>query len=318
MKNKILIAPNRTLDYNNQKKEHPDPKRPPGKNFGPQKKVKMIPPILHHTWKTRDNIPEEWQPSVDQARIFCEKFGFEYRMWSDDDLLTLVKTHFPQHLELYLSYTENIQRVDIARCMVLSVHGGIYMDLDLSLKEDPQYQESFYYLYRSYRDIASVVIGQCKNDEDFVLGQASHTNSFMMSEVGANFWTKTVFVKMYNPYKGSLYKKILSATRHFRVINGTGPGLITGSVKKHEKSTPDEKPILTCPAQFTAPDKNWFHKPYENDDSFVVVLPGSSWEKGSHGAKAKMWHYRDLFVFPSLFIAIILFITFLVLYIIVR
>lgn len=88
----------------------------------------MIPPILHQTWKTRA-IPEEWREA---RRSWLDAHPrWTHRFWTDDDLDRLVRCRAPELYEFWLSYPDQIQRVDAARYVILREHGGVYADLDM-------------------------------------------------------------------------------------------------------------------------------------------------------------------------------------------
>jgi hypothetical protein len=86
----------------------------------------MTPPILYQTWKTREIPPnmmtyrQKWLNMTPQ---------YEHPLLDDQDLRSLVETHFPHYLELYDSFTHNIERVDFARYIMMYL-GGVYADLD--------------------------------------------------------------------------------------------------------------------------------------------------------------------------------------------
>ena len=56
---------------------------------------------------------------------------WEYRFWTDDDILELITTHYEWFLETYNNYEHNIQRSDVARHVILHQHGGLYCDIDV-------------------------------------------------------------------------------------------------------------------------------------------------------------------------------------------
>lgn len=56
--------------------------------------------------------------------------GWEYRFWTDEDLLAFMRDQRPDLLELYLSYSRPVQRADLARYAILEKFGGIYADID--------------------------------------------------------------------------------------------------------------------------------------------------------------------------------------------
>jgi mannosyltransferase OCH1-like enzyme len=123
-----------------------------------------VPAIIHQTWQTKQ-VPEKWK----KAQQSCIDLHpeYEYRLWTDDDGLQLIKVgwcrrragarpldpaaarpltpspasrppssmvsqdHYPWFLPTYLSYPYAIQRVDAVRYFILHLHGGIYIDLDM-------------------------------------------------------------------------------------------------------------------------------------------------------------------------------------------
>ncbi|SIP94447.1 Anp1 protein [Rhizobium sp. RU35A] len=85
-----------------------------------------IPRIIHQTWKTR-KVPEEMG---DPQSWIAHNPGWEYRFWTDDDLLAFFRQERPDLLDLYLSYARPVQRADLARYCILQRFGGLYADVD--------------------------------------------------------------------------------------------------------------------------------------------------------------------------------------------
>jgi len=56
--------------------------------------------------------------------------GFAHRFWTDEDNLSLVTTFLPHRVHLFQSLPSGVIRADIARCLYLHAHGGIYADTD--------------------------------------------------------------------------------------------------------------------------------------------------------------------------------------------
>ncbi|CAB9508587.1 phosphoceramide mannosyltransferase [Seminavis robusta] len=88
-----------------------------------------IPRIVHVTYKSRDQLPAEWEYSLQQ----WEKTNpdWEIRFWSDQDLAEFVHTYYPEMEEFWKSYKYMIQRVDSVRYMILHHYGGLYSDMDI-------------------------------------------------------------------------------------------------------------------------------------------------------------------------------------------
>lgn len=83
-----------------------------------------FPRIVHQIWRDTD-LPTY---ACDSWRRLGN--GWEWRLWTDKDLLALVRNHYPHLEELYLSYPQNVQRADLGRYLVLDHYGGLYADLD--------------------------------------------------------------------------------------------------------------------------------------------------------------------------------------------
>lgn len=94
--------------------------------------VSGVPKVLHQTWQTAE-VPAKWAA----ARQSCIDLhpDYEHRLWTDADGLQFITEHYAWFLPTYLSYTYNIQRVDVLRYFILLHHGGIYIDLDMGCKQ---------------------------------------------------------------------------------------------------------------------------------------------------------------------------------------
>jgi mannosyltransferase OCH1-like enzyme len=87
--------------------------------------------IIHQTWKCAE-IPPKAEHLVESWRKNHPECL--HILWTDNDNRMLVKTHYPQYLELYDEYPLVIHQVDIARCLYLHRYGGIYADIDYESK----------------------------------------------------------------------------------------------------------------------------------------------------------------------------------------
>lgn len=56
--------------------------------------------------------------------------SWDYKLWTDDDLDALVRDHYPELEDLYLSYPNPVQRADLGRYLILHHCGGVYADID--------------------------------------------------------------------------------------------------------------------------------------------------------------------------------------------
>jgi mannosyltransferase OCH1-like enzyme len=59
--------------------------------------------------------------------------GWDYRFWTDEDLLAFMTREWPELLDLYLAYPRPIQRADLAKYCLLQRYGGVYADIGTAL-----------------------------------------------------------------------------------------------------------------------------------------------------------------------------------------
>eukprot|EP01118_Nematostelium_gracile_P009062 TRINITY_DN3038_c0_g1_i1.p1 TRINITY_DN3038_c0_g1~~TRINITY_DN3038_c0_g1_i1.p1 ORF type:complete len:306 (+),score=45.44 TRINITY_DN3038_c0_g1_i1:187-1104(+) len=90
--------------------------------------IVKIPRIIHQIWKTNDTSTYTLRPSSRDWQN--QNPGFEYKLWTDDQIEQLIKEEYPWLYEDYKSYPYNIQRADLARYVLLYHEGGTYADLD--------------------------------------------------------------------------------------------------------------------------------------------------------------------------------------------
>lgn len=87
-----------------------------------------IPRIIHQTWKSKDVPPHLARFSARWRELHP---SYEYRLWTDADNDAFVRQQFPDYYRLYRSFSREIYRADLARCLYLWRFGGVYVDLDV-------------------------------------------------------------------------------------------------------------------------------------------------------------------------------------------
>jgi hypothetical protein len=87
-----------------------------------------IPRILHQTWKSAE-VPAPLAGF--QARWRALHPDFQYRLWTDAHNDVFVRDEYPELYPLYRSFTREIYRADMVRCLYLLRFGGVYVDLDV-------------------------------------------------------------------------------------------------------------------------------------------------------------------------------------------
>lgn len=175
--------------------------------------TQMIPKIIHQTWKTA-SVPQHLIGYVETwTRHHPE---WEYRLWTDEDNLQLVREHYPQYMLLYQHFHSGIQRADLARCLILHHCGGLYVDLDF---ECVRPIDSLLSSEDSGVPIRFLAGTEPVVHSDQVYGSKNIVcNALMASVPGLPLWTHVAETIKYRTMHSQSFKGVLETT---------GPGVLT-------------------------------------------------------------------------------------------
>tara|TARA_R110000744_G_scaffold157723_1_gene273671 strand:+ start:132 stop:884 length:753 start_codon:yes stop_codon:yes gene_type:complete len=98
----------------------------------------MIPRIIHQIYFDFKKRPEsknfrsieEFRAGFDKTNQYCELNKIQHKLWTEQQIDQLIEYEFPDLMELWNSFRYKIQKVDLAKFLILYIHGGIYLDLD--------------------------------------------------------------------------------------------------------------------------------------------------------------------------------------------
>ncbi|KAF5008433.1 hypothetical protein FDECE_5265 [Fusarium decemcellulare] len=90
-----------------------------------------IPNLVHQIWKTADVHTYSIEASHESWKTLLEPLNYTVKLWTEDDVLRLIRANYSWLLPSYQDYPQNIQRADVARLIVLHAEGGMYADLDV-------------------------------------------------------------------------------------------------------------------------------------------------------------------------------------------
>ncbi len=147
----------------------------PGGRPGPgNTELKMIPFIMHQTWKSKTDIP-------DNFRFWSKSFldlnpSIDYRIYDDHDNYELVENTFPELLPLYKDFPQEIFRADFVRPLYLFNYGGLYADMDFQCLQP---------LTSIFSSNAGIIVGKMGTDDEF---KHSIPNAMMASSPHQGFW----------------------------------------------------------------------------------------------------------------------------------
>lgn len=112
----------------------------PDKNIGLHKNVEVIkiPKHIHFMWLSKDlsrpEVPNKYSSCINSWKQHNPDYTFT--IWDNQSTSQLVSQYFPQYYQAWLKLDKLISRCDVARFMVISVHGGVYCDLDFYCKRN--------------------------------------------------------------------------------------------------------------------------------------------------------------------------------------
>jgi mannosyltransferase OCH1-like enzyme len=172
-----------------------------------------IPRIIHQTWRSTEVEPffkRAWPRSWQEMNP-----EWEYRLWTDADIVKFVQTQFPDFYPDFQRYGKHIKRVDAWRYLVLSAVGGVYADMDsMCLKPLDELCSTKTLI------LGSQYVGDWRQSKRHVC------NAFMASTSGHPFWRSI--------------QADLRRERNRYVIEATGPGFLTRRLQRLESQCDTE------------------------------------------------------------------------------
>lgn len=177
-----------------------------------------IPNTVHQLWKTTnvEDYSTEVKPSRHAWQAVFEPLNYTVKLWTDDDILKLVKDKYGWLLPTYLGYPHNIQRADVARMLIVHAEGGIYADLDVY----PSSAEHIQCLQHLGMEAIFPPTG----------GTAGLSNHFFMAEHGSPF-LQWVLYEAKRRGHGLAFRRIVLP--YLQVFWSTGPIMLTAAIRKY-------------------------------------------------------------------------------------
>lgn len=226
-----------------------------------------IPKIIMQTWKTKD-VPEHWSTSPKGIAKYMP--SWKYILMTDEDNRNFIEKHFPDFLPYYDNFEYGIQRADAIRYAFLYVNGGLYMDLDIQVIKP---------LDELFTEDKELFLVKSGNFAGF------YTNAFMASKPKSPIMLACI-EEMKKPYA------MWNVGKHLKVMNSSGPMMMTRVVKKFVKPAFTEmlglkqptfskeersKMVHDLPTEFLMSCSVCDPKPCDIREGYVRILQGSSW-----------------------------------------
>lgn len=153
----------------------------------------MIPKKIHQIWLGPFDPPFKWTKTWSK---FCEKYGWDYKLWREDDLDLVNQKQFDDAK----SYQE---KADIARYEIILKHGGLYIDCDMvwlgkNLEKYLPFHSSSFIGVQEYPSVSKLLIGYPYLSNGFFAAPPNHyilANCVKEIPDRVNIKTSHVFIK---------------------------------------------------------------------------------------------------------------------------
>lgn len=184
-----------------------------GMDYADQVTDAKIPNIIHQIWKTTDLTSYGSDSYHEYWKAMFEPRGYAVKLWTEAEIQSLIHTHYAWLEPTYLGYSQNIQRADLARLIVVHAFGGMYADLDV-YPFDEQTLECLQ--HRGYRGMFATA-----------RGNAGISNHWFMASSGADFLQDALEEAHMRGSSGWFLLPYL------RVFWSTGPWMLGSTLQKY-------------------------------------------------------------------------------------
>ncbi len=225
----------------------------------------MIPKVVHHIAPYDVSL---WHPVWDKSfPTWLEHFPrpeYRHRFWNDGYMIDgIVREEFPNQYQYY-EKARHIMKIDIAKMVILYVHGGLYKDMD-------------YYCYGNFHDDLN---------NNVCLTGSTHSGELLQNGMVATTpehpFIKSHIDKMFNRLKSSWD----DGTDDY-VKNNTGPMALSRDYN-HMSHLHDEIKILN--PEIYNPNVDRFYKNRTDDKVKCIHLLSGIWGRKDLRSKEDMTH----------------------------
>ncbi|HMV69458.1 MAG TPA: glycosyltransferase, partial [Myxococcota bacterium] len=221
-----------------------------------------IPPIVHQTWRDRE-IPARWLDFHASWRRHHP--AWTHRLWTDDELRALVAAEAPWLLPIYDAYPDPIERVDVARVVVLRACGGLYVDLD----------------YECLRPHDALL---ADHELALALEPDVHARQRGLSRLVCNAWMASA---PRHPFWDHVLARFVREAHHPGALEATGPVMLTRCVQTWRR------PLHLLPAERVCPlDSHATDVPPEDAHRLAALCPPDA--VALHHWSGSWWRGRTL------------------------
>jgi mannosyltransferase OCH1-like enzyme len=229
----------------------------------------MIPLIIHQIWfQGIKNITQPYKNCFISTIRFLQNKRWEHCFWDKDRIESFILKEYPNFWNTYNKCNILVQKLDVARYLILYHYGGCYMDMDMEILKD------FYDLFD-------------ENDELVfsLTKQNFYNNGILFSSKNNKFWLD--FLK---DIDGKI--NIIKFDNMLNVNYSTGPFNFTIFINKHNK---DYK-MKMLPYKYLEPCESKYNSLITNE-AYVINYFANSWINPFYLFIIKLYNNRKLILF---------------------
>jgi len=270
----------------------------------------MIPHIIHQIWyQGFSNLPHKYIPM--QKTWLLNHPNWDYYLWDQNSILDLIESSYNSNIKsLYEKLPKMIQKIDLAKYLILYKYGGVYVDMDMesiqpldSLVNSSPYSD----LFVVELDIA------CPSNKKFCLAMwfvtegkyikgPTYNNAFLASRPNHPFWID-VITKIPYHIKRKWYQNDI-----MYIFNSTGPILITSVLRDHKYHN-----LHICPSKYFEPCNHSKKKcDFSTKEVYANHHFSNTWM--SNNMKILMYLYYNPLIIIIIILTIILIIVWIIKY----
>jgi mannosyltransferase OCH1-like enzyme len=226
----------------------------------------MIPLIIHQIWfQGIENIIQPYKNCFIRTIKFLENTKWKHYFWDKQKIEDFILKEYPDYWNIYNKCHILVQKLDVARYIILYHYGGCYMDMDMEILKD----------FINLIDINDELIFS-------LVKIGGYNNGILFSSKNNKFWFD--FLK-------NIDNKI-NLIKFDNMINvqlSTGPFNFTNFINKNKNIYK----IKTLPYKYLEPCESKYNS-LITPDAYVINNFGNSWINPFYSFFIKLYTFRKI------------------------
>ena len=243
----------------------------------------MIPLNLHQIWyQGKDNIKEPYLTCYKKSMKIIKNTKWKHFFWNKKKIDKLIKTHYKQYWDLYNYFEPLVQKLDVARYIILYHYGGCYMDMDIEIIKD------FSKLLKKNDEL---LFGERTKISNYI------TNGILFSNKNNKFWLD--YLDKINERKNTC-----NFSSYLNIHLTTGPIYFSLFIYKYKQNNNCKIRILSN--EYFEPRESKHDNKKISKNTYTINHFGNSWFTPTIKFLNKMLYYKFIIFGIIIFIILLL------------